>query len=183
MARSGVRLLALLRSRPPAPDSRDVHEPELPANGRGRASKNLRDWGIPLGRRFRALKLWTLIRSEGVTALQARLRRDLDERVLACRPGALGTVLRVLAPVPLQTICIRHRPPGLAGEALDQHTLAWADRVNQSGGAYLTPAILDDRWMVRVSVGAELTERQHVEALWGLIRREANAEGLCSFGS
>ena len=79
----------------------------------------------------------------------------------------------MLAPVPLQTVCIRHEPPGLEGEALDRHTLAWADRVNRSGEAYLTPAILDDRWMVRVSVGAEPTEREHVEALWNLIRREA----------
>jgi aromatic-L-amino-acid decarboxylase len=80
---------------------------------------------------------------------------------------------RVLAPVPLQTVCLRHEPPGLEGEALDRHTLGWAGRVNRSGEAYLTPATLDGRWMVRVSVGAEPTERRHVEALWGLMRREA----------
>jgi aromatic-L-amino-acid decarboxylase len=81
----------------------------------------------------------------------------------------------VLAPVPLQTVCIRHEPPGLEGEALDRHTLGWAERVNRSGEAYLTPAILDDRWMVRVSVGAELTERAHVEQLWTSIRRAAES--------
>ena len=79
----------------------------------------------------------------------------------------------MLAPVPLQTLCVRHEPAGLAGEALDRHTLAWADRVNRSGEAYLTPAILDGRWMVRVSIGALATERAHVEALWALLRREA----------
>ena len=79
----------------------------------------------------------------------------------------------MLAPVPLQTICVRHEPAGLSGEALDQHTLAWAERVNASGGAYLTPATLDGRWMVRVSIGALTTERAHVEALWTLMRREA----------
>jgi aromatic-L-amino-acid decarboxylase len=135
--------------------------------------KNFRDWGIPLGRRFRALKLWCLIRDQGVSGLQARLRRDLENArwlELAARstPG-----WRVLAPVPLQTICLRHEPSGLAGEALDRHTLVWADRVNRSGGAYVTPAILDDRWMVRVSVGALPTEHAHVEALWALLRREA----------
>jgi len=136
--------------------------------------KNLRDWGIPLGRRFRALKLWALIRAEGVSTLQARLRRDMENaRWLAGQVGST-TSWRVLAPVPLQTVCIRHEPPGLAGDNLDEHTLGWTDRVNRSGGAYLTPAILDDRWMVRVSVGAELTERPHVEALWSLIQREAN---------
>ena len=52
--------------------------PELPADGGGWRVKNYRDWGIPLGRRFRALKLWFLIREQGVSGLQARLRRDLD---------------------------------------------------------------------------------------------------------
>jgi aromatic-L-amino-acid decarboxylase len=57
--------------------------------------------------------------------------------------------------------------------------LAWVERVNRSGSAYLTPAILDGRWIVRVSIGSILTEREHVEALWGLIRRESGSlEGL-----
>lgn len=134
--------------------------------------KNLRDFGIPLGRRFRALKLWCLIREQGVAGLAARLRRDLENaRWLA---GEIGRApgWRVLAPVPLQTICVRHEPEGMAGEDLDRHTLAWADRVNRSGGAYLTPAILDGRWMVRVSIGAIPTERPHVEALWARMQRE-----------
>jgi aromatic-L-amino-acid decarboxylase len=86
---------------------------------------------------------------------------------------------QVLAPVRLQTLCVRHEPSGsapLAPEALDRHTLAWVDRVNRSGRAYLTPAMLDGRWMVRVSIGAESTEREQVRALWVLMREEA--EGL-----
>jgi aromatic-L-amino-acid decarboxylase len=134
--------------------------------------KNYRDWGIPLGRRFRALKLWFLIREQGVRGLQARLRRDLDnarwlESQVAAAPG-----WRVLAPVPLQTVCVRHEPPGLTGEALDRHTHSWCDRLNRSGVAYVTPAILDGRWMVRVSVGAEQTERAHVDELWTAMQRE-----------
>ncbi len=138
--------------------------------------KNYRDWGIPLGRRFRALKLWCLIRSEGVSGLQARLRRDLANARWLAEKVSAAPGWRVLAPVPLQTVCVRHEPPGLSGEALDRHTLDWAERVNRSGGAYLTPAVLDGRWMVRVSVGAEPTERQHVAALWDLMRREAERE-------
>jgi aromatic-L-amino-acid decarboxylase len=79
----------------------------------------------------------------------------------------------VLAPVALQTLCVRHEPPELQGEALDRHTLAWADRVNASGEAYVTPAVLDGRWMVRLSVGSLTTEREHVAALWDLLRSEA----------
>jgi aromatic-L-amino-acid/L-tryptophan decarboxylase len=114
-----------------------------------------------------------LIREQGIARLQARLRRDLDnarwlEEQVRAAPG-----WRVLAPVPLQTVCVRHEPEGLSGEALDRHTLAWADRLNRSGTAYLTPALLDGRWMVRVSIGAMTTERRHVEALWSSMRREA----------
>jgi aromatic-L-amino-acid decarboxylase len=137
--------------------------------------KNLRDWGIPLGRRFRALKLWCMVREQGVEALQRRLRRDLEnarwlEAQVRATPG-----WRVLAPVALQTLCLRHEPQGLDGEALDRHTLAWAGRINASGEAYLTPAMLDGRWMVRVSIGAIATERTHVAALWEILRREAAA--------
>jgi aromatic-L-amino-acid/L-tryptophan decarboxylase len=135
--------------------------------------KNLRDWGIPLGRRFRALKLWCLIREQGVEQLQARLRRDLANAQWLAEQVRVTPGWCVLAPVPLQTVCVRHEPPDVEGEALDKHTLDWVERVNNSGEAYLTPSILDGRWMVRVSIGSLNTERQHVEALWELMRREA----------
>ena len=135
--------------------------------------KNLRDWGIPLGRRFRALKIWCLLRAEGVAGLQAQLRRDLENAKWLADQVRSAQNWRILAPIPLQTLCVRHEPPGLEGEALDKHTLAWSDRINRSGQAYLTPAILDGRWMVRVSIGAEQTSRQDVEALWRLMHAEA----------
>jgi len=137
----------------------------LQTNADGRV-RNYRDWGLPLGRRFRALKLWFLIREQGVSGLQSRLRRDIaNAQWLAGQVDATAD-WRLLAPVPLQTLCVRHEPPGVEGEALDRHTLGWATRINRSGNAYLTPAVLDGRWMVRVSVGAERTERPHVEQLW-----------------
>ena len=138
--------------------------------------KNLRDWGIPLGRRFRALKLWCLLRAEGVEGLQARLRRDLSNARWLADEAARTPDWKILAPAPLQTLCLRHEPPGLAGEALDRHTLAWADAVNRSGEAYLTPATLEGRWMVRVSIGALATEREHVADLWRLMRETARAQ-------
>jgi aromatic-L-amino-acid decarboxylase len=116
-----------------------------------------------------------MIREQGVTALQNRLRRDLANAQWLANQVLQRPGWSVLAPVPLQTVCIRHAPEGLEGEALDRHTLAWVDRVNRSGGAYLTPAILNGRWMVRVSIGASPTEREHVEALWELIHKEAES--------
>jgi aromatic-L-amino-acid decarboxylase len=135
--------------------------------------RNYRDWGIALGRRFRALKLWCLIRSEGVAGLQARLRRDISNARWLAERVAATPCWRVAAPVPLQTVCVVHEPSGLSGEALDAHTRAWAERVNRSGAAYLTPALLGGRWVVRVSIGAEQTERADVEAVWETMRSEA----------
>ncbi len=135
--------------------------------------RNLRDWGIPLGRRFRALKLWFLIREQGVDRLAARLRRDIANAAWLAAEVAATPDWTVVAPVPLQTVCVRHQPAGLDPLLLDAHTRAWAERINRSGAAYLTPATVDGRWVVRVSVGAEPTEREDVAALWADMRAAA----------
>ncbi len=131
---------------------------------------NYRDWGIPLGRRLRALKLWFLLRAEGTERIRARLRRDLANAQWLAATVRQAPGWQVVAPVQLQTVCVRHEPPGLEGDALDAYTQAWSARVNASGAAYLTPARVGGRWMVRVSIGAEATERAHVEALWATIQ-------------
>jgi len=137
--------------------------------------KNFRDWGLPLGRRFRALKLWFLIREQGVAGLQSRLRRDIANAQALADEIRKTPGWHVLAPVPLQTLCVRHEPQGLAGDALDRHTLTWVDKINRSGEAYLTPALLNGKWMVRVSIGAPTTERADVMNLWRLMRATAEA--------
>ena len=139
------------------------------------AVKNFRDWGLPLGRRFRALKLWFLIRAEGVAGLQARLRRDVANAQWLDLTMRATADWQVLNGVTLQTLCVRHVPPDLDGDALDRHTLDWVDRLNRSGVAYLTPALLDGRWMARISVGALQTERAHVEELWAALQRVVTA--------
>ncbi|WP_248358431.1 pyridoxal phosphate-dependent decarboxylase family protein [Anaeromyxobacter oryzae] len=138
------------------------------------AVTNFRDWGIPLGRRFRALKAWFHLVDEGVLGMQARLRRDLENaRWLA------GEVDRTpgwerLAPVPLQTVCLRHVPDGERDEArLAAVNLELARRVNAGGRAYVTPSALKGRQMIRVSIGAMATERKDVEAVWAALREAA----------
>ncbi|MEM9610675.1 MAG: pyridoxal-dependent decarboxylase [Actinomycetota bacterium] len=137
-----------------------------------------RDWGIPLGRRFRALKPWFHLRLDGLDAVRARLRRDLDNaRWFAGRIEA-EPHWRVVAPVNLQTVCIRHEPPGLTADELDEHTLRWVGEINDRGAAYLTPSLLDGRWMVRVSVGAEPTERSDVDRLLTTLRGATTTQGM-----
>lgn len=133
--------------------------------------KNYRDWGIALGRRFRALKLWSLLRTHGAERLRQRLRRDLANAQWLAAAVAAAPGWRVLAPVPLQTVCVRHEPPGLDGAALDAHTQGWLAAVQRTGAGWLTAAQLDGRWMVRVSIGALATERHHVEELWQAMQR------------
>ncbi len=136
--------------------------------------KNLRDWGIPLGRRFRALKLWFFLKDVGVEGLQARLRRDLANAQWLREQVDEAADWERMAPVPLQTVCIRHTPKNMKDEPLLRaHNLALAERVNNGGRAYLTPSVLKGKQMLRVSIGAEGTERRHVEALWKLLNEAA----------
>ncbi|MBI1754011.1 MAG: aspartate aminotransferase family protein [Acidobacteria bacterium] len=136
---------------------------------------NFRDWHIQLGRRFRALKLWFFLMDVGVEGLQGRLRRDL-ENAQWFRAQVDGTAdWERLAPVPLQTVCIRHLKPGLDEAALAAHNLDLARRLNEGGKAYLTPSLLKGKQMLRVSIGAETTERPHVQALWDALQAAARA--------
>jgi aromatic-L-amino-acid/L-tryptophan decarboxylase len=139
-----------------------------------REATQYRDWGIPLGRRFRALKLWFHLRLDGVEVIQARLRRDLANAEWFAEQVRAEPGWSIVAPVTLQTVCVRHTPLDLQGEALDQHTLGWIRRINSSGQAFCSPSQLEGHWMVRVSIGVESTERSDLQFLWDLFRREAS---------
>ena len=118
---------------------------------------NFRDWHIQLGRRFRALKLWFYLLDAGVEGLQARLRRDLANAQWLAAQVRASADWELVAPVALQTVCIRHRH----GQAL-----AIAKAINERGHAYLTTSVARGEPIIRVSIGAERTERAHVAALW-----------------
>lgn len=149
----------------------------LQSSADGRVTQ-YRDWGIPLGRRFRALKLWFHLHLDGIEPIRARLRRDLANAQWLAEQVEASPDWELLAPLSLQTLCLRHVPldsrgKALTGEALDSHTLAWVEALNRSGKAFLSPSLLDGRWMVRVSIGVESTTRAHVAALWQLLQEYA----------
>ena len=125
-----------------------------------------RDWQISLGRRFRALKLWFVIRSFGVEGLQERIR----DHVALAKEFA-GWVqsdpqFELAAPVTFSLVCFRHR----GGEAINQQIL---DRLNSAGRIYLSHTRLDGRLTLRLSIGQTNTQRRHVEQAWKLIREAA----------
>jgi aromatic-L-amino-acid/L-tryptophan decarboxylase len=125
-----------------------------------------RDWQVPLGRRFRALKLWATIRHYGAEGLRHHVR----EHVALAREFAdwvrADERFELAAPVPLNLVCFRHR----AGDAANQRVL---DRVNASGRLFLTHTKLDGRLVLRLSIGAARTERRHVAAAWAAIQEAA----------
>ncbi len=130
----------------------------------------LRDWTIPLDRRFRALKILFMLEIDGIKQVRSRMRRDMQNAKWLAEQVAKTSNWKVLAPVMLQMVCIRHEPEGLTGQQLDDHTLKWARAVSRSGKALITPSILNGQWMVRVSIGAIPTTLDHVEELWNIIQ-------------
>jgi len=127
-----------------------------------------RDWQVPLGRRFRALKLWFVIRSFGVEGLQEKIRAHVAlAREFALWVDADPRFER-MAPVPLNLVCFRHR----RGDAANQQIL---DRLNASGQIYLTHTRLHGQIVLRMSIGQTNTQRRHVQGAWKLIQ-EAAAE-------
>jgi aromatic-L-amino-acid decarboxylase len=139
-----------------------------------------RDWGIPLGRRFRALKLLFQLRLDGVEEIKKRIRRDIDNAHWFEQQVQQAPYWTVVTPVTLQTICIRHQPNALDEESINQHNRQWLKDINQSGKTFLSPAKIDDIWIVRVSIGVEATERMHVEQLWDMIQEYAAANLVSS---
>ena len=114
-----------------------------------------------------------LTSGDGPEAIRARLRRDLDNAKWLADQIEAAADWQLLVPLNLQTVCIRHQPVGLEGEALDTHTLNWVNEINQSGKAFMSLALLDGRWMVRISIGVEATTLEHLQKLWSLIQATA----------
>jgi aromatic-L-amino-acid/L-tryptophan decarboxylase len=124
-----------------------------------------RDWQIPLGRRFRSLKLWFVIRHYGVEGLQHHIRRHVELAQNFATWVRADKRFELAAPVPLNLVCFRH----VGGDAINQ---ALMDRLNRSGDLYLTHTKLNNRLTLRLCVGQSSTEGRHVEQAWRRIQEE-----------
>ena len=134
---------------------------------------NFRDWGIQLGRRFRALKLWFVIRSYGVEGLRAMLRRHVALARELAQWIAGDPDFEVLAPVPFGLVCFRWCPRGRSETELDALNARLLAAVNAGRERYLTHTRLGGRYAIRLVVGQRATEREHVRAAWEAVRRAA----------
>jgi aromatic-L-amino-acid/L-tryptophan decarboxylase len=125
-----------------------------------------RDWHVPLGRRFRALKLWFVIRHYGIEGLQHHIRRHVELAQQFASWVRADENFELAAPAPLNLVCFRHR----TGDAKNQKIM---ERLNRSGDLYLTHTKLNDKFTLRMSIGQTNTELRHVEGAWKSIREAA----------
>ncbi len=144
------------------------------AAAEGGAAIDYRDWQIPLGRRFRALKLWFTIRAGGVDDAVAMIRRHVALTQELASWVALDDRFEIVTPFPLNLLCLRL----VAGDhaVSNKATDALISAANASGKALFTRTVLDGKVACRVSVGGRTTEAEHVKAAWELLQSLA-AEG------
>lgn len=121
-----------------------------------------RDWQIPLGRRFRALKLWFVLRHYGVEGLRAHVRKHVALAAEFAGWVEAHPDFELVAPAPLGLVCFRLRGDDARNEAL-------LERLNASGTLYLTHTKLAGRTVLRMAIGGTWTERRHVEAAWAAV--------------
>ena len=136
---------------------------------------NYMDWGVQLGRRFRALKLWFIIRSFGVDGLASRLREHCRlARELASWIDADEAFER-LAPVPFSVVCFRYHPNRISDEALlEQINANIIADVNASGEAFLSHTKLNGRYSIRIAIGNIATTGKHIHRAWELVQAGAD---------
>ncbi|WP_420565400.1 pyridoxal phosphate-dependent decarboxylase family protein [Thalassobaculum sp.] len=151
--------------------------PEFLKSREADAVIDYRDWGVPLGRRFRALKLWFVIRSYGVEGLRAIIREHVRLGRLFAEWVEADPDFEIMAPPVLSLINFRYHPRGVDdAAALDRLNEALLHRINDDGRIYLTQNRVNGRYVIRMSIGQTRTEQRHVEEGWAVIRELASAQ-------
>ncbi|HSV87609.1 MAG TPA: aminotransferase class I/II-fold pyridoxal phosphate-dependent enzyme [Bacteroidales bacterium] len=135
--------------------------------------RNYRDWGIQLGRRFRALKLWFVIRSYGVEGIRAMVREHVRIAKQLSQLMEADCRFEILAPVSLSLVCFRFNPGNLDEGQLDLLNRKLLERINASGEVFLTHTSLNGKYTIRVAIGSRTTTEKHVQRAWEIIRSRA----------
>jgi len=149
--------------------------PEYLRTAEESVAPNLMDYGVSLGRRFRALKLWMVIRAFGAEGLAARIREHVRLAQVFRAWVEADPDFEVVAPSPLSVVCFRFRGRGLSPADADRANAKILDSVNYSGEAYLSHTRLADRTVLRLAIGNVRTEERHVRRAWELLREGARA--------
>jgi aromatic-L-amino-acid decarboxylase len=147
--------------------------PEYLTTSEAGTARNLMDYGMSLGRRFRSLKLWFVLRYFGAEGVRDRIRQHVEmAREVAAWVDSNPAWERV-APVPFSTVVLRFAPAGCSGDEQDALNHAIMDEVNRSGEFFLSHTVLNDRTCIRIALGNLRTEMRHVERCWQLLQEAA----------
>ena len=149
----------------------EIH-PEYLKTTADRQVKNYRDWGIQLGRRFRALKLWFVIRHYGAEGIRQMVRDHVAMAGQFASWIEADPDFEILAPQQLSLVCFRYNPGNLNEEQLTQANKELLEKVNSSGEVFLTHTSLKGTYCIRLSVGQRTTTIEHVRKVWTLLRGE-----------
>ena len=149
----------------------EIH-PEYLKTGVDSQVKNYRDWGIQLGRRFRALKLWFVLRSYGVEGLQAFVREHIRLAQLFREWVEEDSRFELMAPVPLSLVCFRLND-GRSEKDLDRLNRKFISLLNQSGKLSLTQTTLKGKFVLRMAIDSRNTREEHVQKAWQLMQSTA----------
>jgi aromatic-L-amino-acid decarboxylase len=141
----------------------------LKTRTRGKVN-DYRDWGIPLGRRFRALKLWAVIRSYGVEGLQSMIREHLRLAKTLSQQIEAEENFVLMAPVPLNTVCFRYSPPGMSDEETNRLNEKINHTLNDTGSIYLTHTSVDGMYVLRMVTAQTGVTEGHVQKAWEMIK-------------
>ena len=134
-----------------------------------------RDWGIPLGRRFRALKLWSVIRMYGVEGLREKIRYHIQLAAKLSEMISQEPDFEILAPVTINVVCFRFRPSGLDDNEINRINRELNHRLNDTGKIYLTHTVINGIYTLRMVTGQTNVRTEHVQRAWDLIRTTARA--------
>jgi aromatic-L-amino-acid decarboxylase len=145
----------------------EIH-PEYLKTGVDAQVKNFRDWGIQLGRRFRALKLWFVIRSYGLEGLQDMVREHIRLAEMFKSWVEEHEHFELMAPVPVSLVCFRLND-GRSEEQLNELNRALLERSNATGKLFLTHTTLKGKYVLRLSIAARLTQERHIRDAWELM--------------
>jgi aromatic-L-amino-acid decarboxylase len=143
--------------------------PEYLRNAEAGRARNLMDTGVQLGRRFRALKLWMVLRHFGADGLRARLREHMRLAQLFAGWVRDDPDFELLAPVPFSVVCFRARPGRIAAEDLDRYNDALLSNVNATGEVFLSHTKLNGVLTLRLAIGHIRTEERHIRRAWDLL--------------
>ena len=144
----------------------------LKTRTRGKVN-DYRDWGVPLGRRFRALKLWSVIRSYGTERLREKIRYHISVAARLSEMISKETDFEILAPVIISVVCFRYVPAGYSNDQINALNEKLIQQLNDSGRLYLSHTVLYGKYTLRMVTAQTNVTLEHVEKAWDLIKKTA----------